>query len=113
MGLLDLTSSCKQWIVEKATAQDSTALNLCSLFDRESRDTASGEQTLHSCVTLPMARLSNRKKKKGDTANEAEKGSKTKKDNVNGQARMRKKTQSTEKKGKGSSGGGDGGGCGW
>jgi len=106
MGLLDLTSSCKQWIVEKATAQDSTALNLCSLFDRECRDTASGEQTLHSCVTLPMARLSNRKKKKGDTANEAEKGSKTKNDNVNGQARMRKKTQSTEKKGKGGSGGG-------
>ena len=33
MGLLDLTSSCKQWIVEKATAQDLTALNLCSLFD--------------------------------------------------------------------------------
>ena len=107
MGLLDLTSSCKQWIVEKATAQDSTALNLCSLFDRESRDTASGEQTLHSCVTLPMARLSNRKMKKGDTAKEAEKGSKKKKDDVNGQARMRKKTQSTEKKkGKGDSGGG-------
>jgi hypothetical protein len=46
-----------------------------------------------------MARLSNRKKKKGDTAKEAEKGSKKKKDDVNGQAKKSKKIQiqSTEK----------------
>ena len=108
--LLDLTSSCKQWIVEKAIAQDSTALNLCSLFDRESKDTASGERTLHSSVTLPdstMGRTNKRPKTKtDDAAKVVEKGSKKKKDEVDSQTKKSSKvTQSTEKKGKGSLGG--------
>jgi hypothetical protein len=52
MRLLDFTSSCKQWIVEKTFAQYAASLNLCLLFDRESEDINSGETTLNSGVTL-------------------------------------------------------------
>jgi hypothetical protein len=82
--LLDLTSSCKQWIVEKAIAQDSTSLNLCSLFDRESKHINSGEPTLNCSVTSIDKAIPKNKK-----AKVVEKIRKKKENEVNGQAKMR------------------------
>jgi hypothetical protein len=80
MKLLDLTTSCKEWIVQKAFAQDSTALNLCSLFDRETEDINSGETTLNCCVTsidksmmAPSTRKGKGKGKGKDSSDKAKK----------------------------------------